>query len=107
MQYIRKANYATFTFEITLADGTPDDFSEASLKFIVKKNKTDADESAVLLDVINFPDTNIVSFQFDADQTSGLEEGVYYSALKVFKANSLNYEIWSDKLTVKRETFND
>ena len=84
MQYIRKANYATFCFEITLADGSAEDLSETILKFVVKKNKADDDTAAILADAISYSDTNIVLFQFDATQTANLEEGTYYAALKMF-----------------------
>lgn len=106
MQYIRKANYAAFMFEITLADGSMEDLSDTTLTFIVKKNKSDADTDAVLSDSIVNSDTNIVLFQFDATQTSNLDEGDYYVALKAFKPSNLNYEIWSDKLKITKETFN-
>ena len=106
MQYIKKANYAAFCFEITLADGSAEDLSETIFKFVVKKNKADDDTAAILADAISYSDTNIVLFQFDATQTANLEEGTYYAALKMFRQNDMNYEIWSDKLKVTRETFN-
>ena len=75
MQYIRKANKASFTFELTNCDGTPVDLSTSTLKFIVKKNKTDEDSTAVLSGEVDNSTTNIVSFEFTAQQTDLLNEG--------------------------------
>ena len=62
---------------------------------------------AVLAAEIENSDTNEVLFQFDATVTAQLDVGDYFAALKIFKENNLNDEIWSDKLKVTKETFND
>lgn len=107
MQYIRKGNYATFTFELTNCDGSPVDLSDKTVEFIVKKEKIDSDENAVLHQSYQNSDTNIVSFQFDATQTSPLNEGQYFMAVKIFTENNMNDEVWNDDCKVTRGVFND
>lgn len=107
MQYIKKANYASFRFILTNSDGSPVDLSQATLGFIVKKNKFDDDTMAILSAEIENSDTNDVLFQFDATVTAPLEVGEYFAALKIFKTNNLNDEVWSDKVRVTKETFNE
>lgn len=107
MQYIRKANKASFTFELTNCDGTPVDLSESTLKFIVKKNKIDEDSSAILSSQVENSDTNIVTFQFTSEDTALLTEGDYFVAIKIVKENHMDDEVWNDNLKVVREVFND
>ena len=107
MQYIRKANKASFTFELTNCDGSPVDLSGATLKFIVKKKKEDEDSSAVLSSEVVNPDTNIVSFEFTSEDTAPLTEGDYFVAIKIVRASHMDDEVWSDNLKVVREVFND
>lgn len=107
MQYIRKANKASFTFELTNCDGTPVDLSTSTLKFIVKKNKTDEDSTAVLSGEVDNSTTNIVSFEFTAQQTDLLNEGEYFIAIKIVKPDHMDDEVWNDNLKVVREVFSD
>lgn len=107
MQYIRKANYSTFTFELTNADGSPVDLSNKTVKFIVKKEKSDDDDMAILSQSYENSDTNIVMFQFDATQTANLAEGKYFMAIKLFADTNMNDELWNDDVKVVRGVFND
>jgi hypothetical protein len=107
MQYIRKANYSTFTFELTKADGSPVDLSNKTIKFIVKKEKSDDDDMAILSQSYENSETNIVMFQFDATQTANLAEGKYYMAVKVYTDTNMNDEVWNDDCKVTRGVFND
>lgn len=107
MQYIRKSNKASFTFELTNCDGSPVDLSESTVKFIVKKNKTDQDSSAILSSEISNSETNIISFEFDSTMTSPLTEGEYFMAIKIVKENHMDDEVWNDNCKVVREVFND
>ena len=107
MQYIRIANQASFTFELTNCDGSPVDLSSSTLKFIVKKNKTDEDTNYILFSQVENSDTNIVSFEFTAEETASLLEGEYYIAIKIVKENHMDDEVWNDKLKIVREVFND
>lgn len=106
MIYIRKANKFSLTFELTNCDGSALDLSSSTAKFIVKKDKEDNDSQAVLSSEIVNSDTNIITFQFDATQTL-LDVGNYVVALKLFKSNNLNDEVWNDNLQVVKEVFND
>lgn len=106
MIYIRKANKFSLTFELTNCDGSQYDLSDSTLKFIVKRNKDDQDTMAVLSSEVVNSDTNIVTFQFDATQTN-LDIGNYVVAIKEFKDNNLNSELWNDNLQVVKEVFND
>lgn len=105
MQYIRKSNKFSLTFEITNCDGSQYDLSQSTLKFIVKKSKEDPDETAVLSSEVVNSDTNIITFQFDATQTN-IDVGDYVGAIKEFKANNLNSELWNDNIQVVKEVFN-
>lgn len=107
MEYIRIANCKSFEFELTNCDGTPVDLSETTAKFIVKKNKTDSDSQAILSSEIVNSETNNIMFQFDATQTSNLQEGKGFAALKLFKENNLNDEVWSDNVQIVKEVFSD
>lgn len=107
MQYIRIANKASFTFELTNCDGSPVDLSEATLKFIVKRNKIDEDSAAILASQVDNSETNIVSFEFTSEDTAALTEGNYFVAIKIVKDNHMDDEVWNDNLKVVREVFND
>lgn len=107
MQYIRISNAKSFEFELTNCDGSPVDLSETTAKFIIKKNKTDSDTQAILSSEIINSETNNIMFQFDATQTANLQEGKYLAALKLFKENNLNNEVWSDYIQIVREVFSD
>lgn len=107
MQYIRIANKATFEFELTECDGTPVDLSTSTMKFIVKKSKTDDDSSALLSGEIINSETNNIMFEFDATETATLTEGKGFCALKQFKSDNMNDEVWSDNITITKEVFSD
>lgn len=110
MQYIRKNNIATFTFELENCDGSPMDLSEKTLKLIIKKNKEQSDSLAIYLGEITQPDTNIVAFEIPSSQT-GYELGNYIIGLKIFYTDEENVErnneVWSDELQVIQGVFND
>lgn len=107
MEYITLANEKNFTFELTNCDGSPVDLSTSTVKFILKENKLDDDARAILSGEYINSDTNIISFQFDAEQTKRLTEGKHYAALKIFREGNLNEEVWNDDVKVVRGTFND
>lgn len=106
MQYITKHGYASFTFELTNCDASPLELSKLTAKFIVKRSASDSDDDCVLFGEYVNPETNIISFQFNADETGALLEGNYVCALKLFSENKMNKEIWSDELRVVRGVFN-
>lgn len=107
MEHIRISNKKSFEFELTECDGSPVDLSEATVKFIVKKSKDDPDTSAILAKEIVNSETNNIMYQFDATETANLQEGKYVAALKIFKENNLNDEVWSDYVQIVKEVFSD
>lgn len=107
MEYITLANEKNFTFELTNCDGSPVDLSTSTVKFILKENKLDDDVRAILSGEYVNSDTNILSFQFDAEQTKRLNECKHYAALKIFRDGNLNEEVWNDEVKIVRGTFND
>lgn len=107
MQYITINNKKSFTFAITDADGSPTILSEATVKFIIKKDKNALDTTAILSGQYVNPATNILMFEFDATDTEILEEGVYSCALKIFRPENMNEEVWADEVTVLKGVFYD
>ena len=106
MQYIRKSNYCSFTFELTNCDGSPVDLSNKTVKFIVK-NKGANDERPQLSSEIKNSDTNIVKFQFDATQTANIPNGDYVMAVKIYTETNMNDEVWNDDCRVVSGVFDD
>ena len=101
MQIVRKKNGYSITFELQQSNSKPLDCSNMTFKFLVKRNKTDFDGNAILSGTIINPDTNILHFQFDSEETNQLE-GKYIGALKLFRSNKMNEEIWVDEFIVER-----
>ena len=109
MLYIKKASVFSLSFQLFQVDGlTPLDCSDLIIKFIIKKEKSDTDTDCVLpIQTFENPDTNLLLVQYLASQTAQLDEGSYIGALKVFRANSVNEEIWSSPIEVKKGVFNE
>ena len=107
MLYITKNNLFNPTFELTNCDGSVVDLSNSTVKFILKKNRNDIDSSALLVGEYVNSDTNIVQFEFDATETKNLPLGKCIGALKIFRADNKNEEVWSEEFTVTEGVFND
>lgn len=107
MQYIIKSNLYNPTFTLTNCDGSPMDLSTSTLKFILKADKNDLDDSALLRAEYTNSDTNIVQFEFNATQTANLPSGKAIGALKIYRDGDKNEEIWSDEYTITEGVFND
>lgn len=86
---------------------TPMDLSNRTVKVIIKKNKDDADESAVLSQTFINPEVNYVIPTFTATQIQAIKEGNYYFAIKIYTADDLDRELYNDTLTVTKGVFND
>ena len=87
---------------------TPMDLSNRIVKVIIKKNKDDADESAVLpIQTFTNPDVNYVIPTYTATQTKTLKEGEYYFSIKIYTVDDLDRELYNDILTVTKGVFND
>lgn len=87
---------------------TPMDLSDRTIKVIIKKNKDDADENAVL-PAITYEnlDTNFIIPTYTATQTKGVREGNYYFGIKLYTVDGLDRELYNDVLTVTKGVFND
>ena len=107
MQHITKKCLYTLTAELTNCNGTPVDLSTSTVKFILKRKKSDSDAQALLSYEYENPSTNILSFEFDAVQTGGLEAGDAIGAIKIYRANDKDEEVWSDEYIIEDGVFNE
>ena len=87
---------------------TPMDLSSRTVKVIIKKNKDDADENAVLpAQTFQNIDVNYIVPTYTATQTQSLKEGDYYFGIKIYTADDIDRELFNDVLTVSKGVFND
>ena len=109
MKHVNKNNLFTQSLELYAEDNrTPLDCSGMTLKFLVKKSREDKDTECILPPIVyEKPDTNLFLFEYTASQIDLLEPGVYWMALKIFRENGMNEEIWVDQLTVEKGVFHD
>lgn len=107
MQHIVIHNLYNPTFTLENCDGTPMDLSTSTVKFILKKNKTDSDAQAILTGEYVNPDTNILQFEFSAIQTGNLTQGTAIGALKIYRTDNKDEEVWSDEYTIEKGVFDE
>lgn len=107
MQHIVINNLYNPTFTLTNCDGSAVDLSGSTVKFMVKRSKDDLDSSALLAKEYVNPTTNILQFEFSADETSLLAKGQAVGALKIYRVDNRNEEVWSDEYTIEEGVFND
>lgn len=107
MQHITKKCLYSLEVELTNCDGTAVDLSTSTVKYILKRNKSDNDSQALLSYEYENPDTNILDFDFDATQTAGLVAGNAISAIKIYRANNKDEEVWSDECVIEEGVFNE
>lgn len=107
MQYIRKGEYNSFTFTVTNCDGSDYDFSNSTVKFLVKKTAHTEDALAILSGEISNSTTNTLMYEYTAAETADLEEGEYVMAIKEFKDGDINRELWNDNCKVVKGSFNE
>lgn len=107
MQHIVISNLYNPTFTFVECDGTPCDLSGATVKFILKKSKDDADSVALLSKEYVNPETNILQFEFTASETAILSKGYAIGAIKIYRVDNKNEEVWSDEYTIEEGVFND
>lgn len=107
MDHLNKNNYYSKSFELYESDGrTPLDCSEITVKFIVKKSKNDSDAVAVLpIRACINSETHRFLFEFTAEETQYLSEGQYIQALKIYREDGKNEEIWVGQLSVEKGVF--
>jgi leucyl aminopeptidase len=87
---------------------TPMDLSNRTVKVLIKKNKDDADENAVL-PIMTYQNIseNYITPTYTATQTQSIKEGDYYFGIKIYTADDLDRELYNDVLTVSKGVFND
>lgn len=87
---------------------TPMDLSSRTVKVIIKKNKDDADENAVL-PVKTFQNINVnyIVPTYTATEIKNVKEGNYYFGIKIYTLDDLDRELYNDVLTVSKGVFND
>ena len=107
MQHITIHNLYNPTFELQNCDGSAMDLSEATVRFVLKRNKTDADASALLSGEHINPTTNILQYEFSAIDTATLPEGQAIGALKIYRTDDKDEEIWSDEYTIEKGVFDE
>ena len=106
MQHIVINNLYAPTFTFTECNGTATDLSTSTVKFILKKNKTDADANALLSKEYVNPNTNILQFEFTATETGTLTAGEAIGAVKIYRTGDKNEEVWSDEYIIEEGVFN-
>lgn len=107
MQHITIHNLYKIGFTLENCDGSAMDLSTSTVKFILKKNKSDSDAQALLSDEYVNPDTNILQFEFSAVATATLPEGTAIGALKIYRSESKDEEVWSDEYSIEKGVFNE
>lgn len=107
MQHITKKCLYSLEVELNNCDGTPLDLSTSTVKYILKRKKSDSDSQALLSYEYQNPSTNNLLFEFDATQTGNLEVGDAIGALKIYRANDKDEEIWSDEYVIEEGVFNE
>lgn len=87
---------------------TPMTLSHRTVKVIIKKNKDDADEDAILpIRTFQNQAVNYVVPTYTADETRQLKEGDYYFAIKIYTADGLDRELYNDIITINKGVFNE
>lgn len=107
MLHITKGDIFNPTFEFTECDGSAMDLSSCTVKFILKREKEDSDSHALLSKEYVDPDTNMLQFEFLATETKNLPEGDAVCAVKIYREDDKNKEVWQDVCLIKKGVFDD
>lgn len=107
MQHITKNCLYSLEVELINCDGSAVDLSTSTVKYILKKNKTDNDSQALLSYEYENSDTNNLLFEFDATQTGALESGTAIGAIKIYRTGHKDEEVWVDEYTIEEGVFNE
>lgn len=106
MEHIVKNNLYNPTFTFVECNGEPSDLSSCTVKYILKKSKTDNDDSALLSGEYVNPDTNILQYEFTATDTANLPTGEAVGAIKIYRGGDKNEEVWSSEYIIEEGVFN-
>lgn len=107
MIHITKGDIFNPTFELKECDGSYMDLSSCTVKFILKKTSEDYDSDALLSSEYVNPDTSILQFEFLSDETKNIPEGEAIAALKIYRENGKNKEVWQDSCLIKKGVFDE
>lgn len=87
---------------------TPMTLTQRTVKFLIKKNKDDADKNSILpIRTFQNMNVNYIVPTFTAEETRQLKEGDYYAAIKIYTVDRLDREIYNDILTITKGVFNE
>ena len=106
MQHITIGNLYAPTFTFTECNGAPSDLSACTVKYILKRRKSDQDVQALLAKEYVNPNTNILQFEFTATETASLTAGEAIGAVKIYRTGDKNEEVWSDEYIIEEGVFN-
>lgn len=85
---IYKGDTATFFLSIQLSDGTLMNFQDSTVKFIVKKDKNEPDDTAIVLKTYT-PSESTTEIQIDLSETdTNVTPGAYLYGVRVLKDGS-------------------
>ena len=107
MQHITKKCLYSLEVELTNCDGSAVDLSTSTVKYIVKRNKSDNDNQALLSYSYANSTTNKLLFEFDSTQTAPLVTGNCVCAIKIYRTGNKDEEIWSDEGVIEEGVFNE
>lgn len=107
MQHITTHCRYSLEVELLNCDGSAVDLSTSTVKYILKRNKSDNDSQALLAYTYTNPTTNNLLFEFDSTETAPLTPGNAISAIKVYRTGNKDDEIWSDECVIEEGVFNE
>lgn len=81
------------------------DLSHATAKIMVKRSVYDPDNKAIIVKEIVHPDSNLLYFQIDAEDTMSLPSGKYYVSLKLFYDSGVKLVLREDTLLISKGVF--
>lgn len=104
------ADTKKLNFTIKYKESTqPVDLSAATVKVMIKKLLTDADDDAIIIKEFINPSSNIILCEFSSDDTKLLIENPfnYHIALKIFFDSGVEYTAFQDILIPIKGVFDE
>lgn len=81
------------------------DLSRVTAKIMVKRSAYDPDDEAVIVKEIVHPESNLLYFQIEAEETADLPAGKYPIAFKLFYDSGLKLVLREDTLLISKGVF--
>ena len=97
MQHITRYDWYSLYVELQNCDGSAMDLSDCSVEFDVRDKKAG---TQLLTYTYTNPDTNKLVYQFSGSETAALNPGSAICAIKVFRANNLAQEVWTEECVI-------